>query len=351
MADLIFPPSLAPLIKRVTWTLERNEAAFTSPLANTVQRVTRHGARWRASIEMTPLDQDESAVLAAWLDQVSRVDHVGLVPVVHNRMTGSEGAGMPSLTSDFSSGTEIAGWAAGYKQGLLRNPYPQSGELVVYSGGTTSNFATRPLSVATGLPYLVTFDVPPQATVGAVAVFGASLTPTYFANNALPVAGRIMVPVTPVNGQIVPVLYPGNGSQQYAQSRFSRVSVNRCFLVEGAQPAGSNTIVVYCGLSESPQAALRVGQFVNVQAAGGWQLVRLRHDVDLIGGVNYGTEPVTHLGRAMFEPALRSAVANNASIQHVDPVCRMRLATPNSSATTDAPMFGGFAFDMIEDLP
>lgn len=351
MADLIFPPSLAPLIKRVTWTLERNEAAFTSPLANTVQRVTRLGARWRASIEMTPLDQDESAVLAAWLDQASRVDHVGLLPVVHNRMAGSESAGMPSLTGDFTSGAEVAAWAAGYQLGLLRNPYAQSGELVVYSGGTTSNFATRPLSVAAGLPYLVTFDVPPQPIVGAVGVFGASLTPTYFANNALPAAGRIMVPVTPVNGQIVPVLYPGNGTQQYAQSRFSRVTVNRCFLVEGAQPAGSNNIVVYCGLSESPQAALRVGQFVNVQTAGGWQLVRLRHDVDLIGGVNYGNEPVTHLGRAMFEPALRSAVANNASIQHVDPVCRMRLATPNSSATTDAPMFGGFAFDMVEVLP
>lgn len=109
-------------------------------------------------------------------------------------------------------------------------------------------------------------------------------------------------------------------------------------------------MIAYGGQSVAPQLLFKRGQFLELQTSRGWQLVRLQHDVDQIAGINYGSVTVAHVGRMTFEPALRGSVAVNAAIQHVSPVCRMRLATSESTAVVDAPNFSGFTFDMLEDI-
>lgn len=347
MADLIFPPSLLPT--RVTWTLQRNVATYTSPLSYASQRNDQNrSARWRATIEMPPLAPDDAAQLSTWLDQISRGEHVGLVPVHQNSISGTESAGLQSLTGLMSSAAEVAVWQSTYNQGLAYLPYAQSGDLVIYAANTTNNFATRPVNVTVGLPYLVTIDAPPQVSPGSASVFSAALATSLFTTPAL--VGRATVQLTPTTTQLVPVLSPTNGAMPFSQSRYSNVKLNRCMLAEQASAAGSNTLIAYCGFSSLPQLLFKRGQFVELQTSRGWQLVRLEHDVDLIPGGVYGSVNVGHVGRMTFEPALRGSVAVNAAIQHVMPVCRMRLATPESTAVIDAPNFSGFTFDLVEDI-
>ncbi len=349
MADLIFPPSLNGFVRRITWTLERSVLAPTSPLSFTTQRIDQgRTARWRASVEMTTLDPDQAALLATWLDQISRAEHVGLVPVVQNTISGTESANLQPLTGLMSSPAEVAVWQASYYQGLALPPYEQSGDLVIYAGNTTNNFATRPVNVTVGLPYLVSIDAPPQVSPGSASVFSAALASSLFTASLL--VGRATVQLTPTTTQLVPLLRPTSGAAAFTQSRYSNVKINRCLLAEQASAAGANTLIAYGGQSVAPQLLFKRGQFLELQTSRGWQLVRLQHDVDQLAGINYGSVTVAHVGRMTFEPSLRGAVAVNAAIQHVSPVCRMRLARPESVSTSDTPLFSAFSFDLVEDI-
>lgn len=349
MADLIFPPSLVP--KRVEWTLERNVAAFESPLTYTAQRVSRASARWRASIEMPRLDASETAMLSAWLDQVSKAENCGLVPVFQNYMLGTETAGFVSGQAPFSAANIAAEWNGqrGFTNGLLLPPYFQSGDLVVYSGNSTANQTVSAFSATSGLPYAVILDVPIQTNPPAWYVANAGVSTIQF--SAPDVVGRSIAALfAPAGGQLVVGLRPGNGATPFTQSRYSSLTVNRILIAQGTAAAGSSTVQVYAGNSNAPGLAMRKGQFCQIATSRGYELKRLSVDVDLIGGVVLNGVTVNHLGRAVFEPALRGSVAASAAILTHQPVCRMRLAQAQSSSTIDAPMFGGFAFEMLEEI-
>lgn len=349
MADLIFPPSLIP--KRVVWTLARNIGAYESPLSNTAQRISRAAARWRASIEMPKLDAGESAILSAWLDQVSKAENCGLVPVFQNYMLGTETAGFLSSQAPFTAQNVAAEWNGqrGFALGMLVPPYFQSGDMVVYSGNSTDNQAVSGFTAISGLPYAAVLDAPIQLNPPSWYVASAGLSSIVF--NGVGVIGRsIWAGFAPNGAQVVIGLRPGNGAVPFTQSRFSSLTLNRILIAQANAAAGSTYVQMYGGNSNAPGMAMRRGQFFQVATSRGFELKRLSVDVDLIGGVTLNGVGVNHLGRASFEPALRGSVATNAAILTHQPVCRMRLAQAESAATIDAPMFGGFAFEMLEEI-
>jgi len=352
MTDILFPPGLCP--RRITWTLERAVATYESPLSFASQRVARTGARWRASIEMPPLDQTETGLLSSWLNQISRAENCGIVPVFQNagEYQTLTDAAFADLQPEWTEPNAFAGWT----QNSTENTPSLSGrDLLVYStsGTTSGNLArySRQFTVTSGLPYLVTVTIPDQWSPGGYVISDAVSVTLVNARTPIPAAGQYRHLVYTTTGLIQVLLYPGNGEGAFVKSRYRRVSVARCHIAQGAVAAGARSMTLYggrqaVGFNRTHQA----GQFINLETASGWQLVQLVGDVEQISANTINGVNVTHHGRAIFEPPLRAAMVNMAGSQHLQPTCRMRLAEPNSSATIDAPMFGGFAFDMVEWL-
>lgn len=351
MTDIVFPPGLLP--SRVTWTLERAAATFESPLSFASQRVNRSGARWRASIEMPPSDQFESGLLSAWLDQISRADNCGLLPVFQNRLAGnSGGASFSELQVPWDLRNPSLDWSILNLQGAAL--FVANRDLSVYSttGVSVSNQARafRTFTVTANAPYLVTVDIPPQHTGGGYAI-GDTITNLVDARVPPPGFGRFRHVVYPTTTSLEIYLTPTNGQQSFTNSRFSSLSVCRTFVAQTGVAAGGSTVTLTGNTNTgNPAQALShgVGQFLAIQTSAGWELKRLTTDVHTIGGGSLAGLGVGHLGRATFEPPLRGAVTALAPIEQLLPVCRMRLAEPNSSSTIDAPMFGGFSFDLLE---
>lgn len=350
MTDILFPPGLIP--RRVTWTLERAVATYESPLSFASQRVARSGARWRASIEMPPLDNTETGLLNGWLDQISRAENCGIVPVFQN-------ASAYQTLTDAAFAEQQPAWTdpnafTGWTQNSTQNTPSLSGrDLLIYStsGTTSGNLAqyARNITVTANLPYLVTIDIPDQWTPGGYLISDAVSVIFVNSRTPVPLPGRYRHVVYSTTGLLRVVLSPGNGEGAFVKSLFRRVSVARCHIAQGAVAAGARSMTLYggrqvAGFDRTHQA----GQFINLETASGWQLVRLVGDVEQIGANTINGVSVTHHGRAVFEPPLRAAMVNMAGSQHLQPTCRMRLAEPNSSATIDAPLFGGFAFDLVE---
>lgn len=346
MADILFPPLLCPAA--ITWTLERNIGAFESPLSFATQRVARAGARWRATLQMPPMEADDAALLSSWLDQISRPENCGLVPVVQNRDAGTETAGFVSAQAPFTAANVVNDWngSRGFANGLLIPPYYQSGDLVLRSGNTTSNSSGSGFTATAGLPYAAVLDTPLQISPPTWQVTGAALTPVHF--TAAAVQGRSVAVWNAVGSQNAIVLGVGNGVTAFVQSRFTSLTLNRILLVQGATAAGASQMFVFGGNSAAPSLAMRRGQFFEVRTSAGFELKRLMTDVDFIAGVTFNGNSVNHLGRAVFEPALRGGAADLAAVLTHKPVCRMRLAEPNSSATADGPLFTGTTVDLVE---
>ena len=346
MADILFPPLLCPAA--ITWTLERSIGVFESPLSFATQRVVRSGARWRATVQMPPMDAESAALLTAWLDQISRAENCGLVPVAQNRDAGTEAATFVSAQAPFTAANVVNDWngSRGFAAGLLIPPYYQSGDLVLYSGNTTENRTAPAFSATAGLPYAAVLDVPLQPAPPTWRVTGASGSPVHF--TSVGVQGRSIGTWNAVTAQNVVDLFIGNGSTPFTQSRYTSITLNRILITEQTASAGATRVTLMGGNSAAPALAMRRGQYFEIRTSAGWELKRLTTDVDLIAAVTFNGNSVNHFGNAVFEPALRGSVAANAAILTHKPVCRMRLAEPNSSSTADGPLFTGATFDLVE---
>lgn len=343
MADIPFPPGLAP--RRVTWTLERAVATFESPLSFASQRVARAGARWRTSIEMPPLEAPDSRLLSGWLDQVSRADNCGLVPVFQNTLASEAHIqlGANKLRTWADGELTAGGWVA------AANLFPsvQSGFLRLQAFGGTGPLA-RSVTVAASQAHVVVVDLPAFSSGWVVVVrTGASFATLLYDSSAVgPLSpGRLVIPVVPTTNALQVSLF--NTVSTSAEVTYGDVAVYQCALSNSAAAASATAFQMqgYGNYSGAPTAGFslfKLGQFFSVRTTRGIELKRAGKDIMLQGSAGGPATVAT-----AFEPPLRGALAMNEPILHL-PFCRMRLTEPNSSATIDAPLFGGFAFDLVE---
>ena len=343
MADIAFPSPLCP--RRVTWTLERAVATFESPLSFASQRVARAGARWRASVEMPPLDAADSFALSACLDQVSRADNVLLMPVFQNTLASEAHIqlGANKLRSWADGELTAGGWVP------AANLYPsvQSGYLRLQAFGGTGALS-RSVTVAASQAHVVVVDLPVFSSGWIVVVrTGASFATLLYDSSAVgPLSpGRLVIPVVPTTTALQISLF--NTVSTSAEVTYGDVAVYQCALSNATAAAGATAFQMqgYGNYSGAPTAGfslLKAGQFFSVRTTRGVELKRAGKDIMLQGS---GGGPVTVA--TYFEPPLRGALASAEPVLHL-PYCRMRLAEPNSAVTIDAPNFGGFAFDLVE---
>lgn len=349
MADLIFPPSLLPT--RVTWTLQRNVATYTSPLSYASQRNdVNRSARWRATIEMPPLAADEAALLSTWLDQISRGEHVGLVPVFQNTALSRE-SGFPAFVDLNSAWTAQPTLSAWTQSGLIGPAYVSNGQVAMVRAGAPMGFITRSFAVTSQLPYYFASDVAPQQTPGGVVVGNGGNTILYFDNRGAPVIGRSSGVVYSSNAAIQVTL---DVSTAFRASRFASFRLHRCYITEVSAAAGSYAVQINGGDPANAVAnivrMMAAGQFFAIQSSRGWELKRATLGAEGITGSAINGVATAGSCQLSFEPALRGSVSANAGVAADQPVCRMRLATPESTAVVDAPNFSGFTFDLIEDI-
>lgn len=350
MADILWPPGLVP--KRVVWTLQRNIATPRSPLSGTTQRWTRSGSKWRASIDMPILNSIESGLLTSFLDLVSRGDNVGLVPVFQNDSAGVESglSQFRSLNAPWAEQPSFANWT---HQGLVSPPYLSGGNLVLRANtGTPTPEFRRTFSAVAGLPYFFAVYVPPQQYPAGFVVGNAAFTQLYFDNRAAPSIGLITGVVTS-NTPSITIAF--TSPQPFQPAIFGAFTLSRCYVAQSAQAAGATSVTLNGSdpANQSPAnlvRAIRPGQFAMVRANGRLELKRVCSAVDTVTGVSIGAVGTAGFGDMRIEPALRGAVSASAEIVTEQPFCRMRLAEPESTSTIDAPLFGGFAFDMVEEF-
>jgi len=322
-------------------------ATYTSPYSFTSQRNDLgRAARWRATIEMPPLAADDAALLSTWLDQISRGEHVGLVPVHQNAISGTEGAtaAFANLQQPWASG----GLSGITGTGILVDVRVVDGLVIVLSSNMPPGFLTKSFTVVPNAYYEITIDAPPQEAYVRVQAFDGTATPL-IANPGDRIYGRRTYVVSPTTNSLFVTIHAGRDSDSFTESFYGDLKVVRLMTVQTAQPAGGNAVRAWGGLNGALDN-FKVGQFVQLQTSRGFEMKRVLRSSRQIGGVFNNGVLVNHFGILSFEPALRGSVAVNAPIIHIDPVCRMRLATSESTAVVDAPNFSGFTFDMVEDI-
>ncbi|MCK9194052.1 MAG: hypothetical protein M0P19_09305 [Nevskia sp.] len=343
MTDILMPPTLRPA--SMTWTLERNEARFESPTSRTVQRVARGGDRWRCTLQLPQLVDDDAGALNAWLDQISRADNAALVPVTQNALIGeSAGTAFADQQILFANRQPALDWTS---IGLLQPIYTRSGDAVLYA--MTTSAARRIFPVTQGLPYEIIIDIPPQTFPGGYYISNVGGLDIN-RRDAPPGAGEFRHLVIAGSANLTLFLYAGNGNQSYIPSHFRRVSVARVYLNEAAAAAGAVQLPIYGGASGIVTRTLAAGQFFNVVSGAGLELKRVQADVDQIGAITLNGITVNHLGRCVFEPALRGPVPINSAISTLSPLCRMLLATATASSTISPPIRHGVTLELVEDV-
>jgi len=342
------PPSLRP--ESMTWTLERNEARFESPTSRTVQRVARGGDRWRCTMQLPDLVDEQAGALNAWLDAISRADNAGLVPVAQNLPVGdSASANFAERQALWTDRAPSLDWTS---LQLVQPIYVRSSDAVLYATSITApnqSSAYRNFTVTAGLVYELIIDIPPQQYPGGYFVYNPGGT-TVNARDTPPGAGQFRHLITAGSNQITVLLYAGNGAQGFIPSYFRRVSLARVFLAESAAAAGATTMTILGGSSATLNRSAAAGQFFNVVTTAGLELKRLQVDVDQIGGATLGGNAVNHLGRCVFEPALRGPLPINSAISTAAPVCRMVLAEATATSSISAPIRHGITLELVEDV-
>ena len=349
MTDIVWPPGLLP--SEMTWSLVRNQQRSRNPYSGTMQRNDRGGDLWSCRLQMPTLAEPDSGLLAAWMDQISRAGNAGLVPVFQNFSRGqSAAAAFAQLQAPWFERDASLDWTG---QTLLATVYLRNRDLTLYASGSASAGTearlSRSFTVAQGLPYLVTFDIPVQTQPGGYRITDGSTT-LVDQRAAPPGAGRFMHLVYPGTTTLQVFLYAETGQQAFASSRFTAVSVQRAFIAQTTANAGGTLVNLFGAASAAvPSLTHGVGQFISVQTSAGWELKRLISDIDMISSSTINGVSVLHQGRALVEPALRGTVSANAGTVHRDPVCRMILNEAVSAASVQAPLRSGFVFELIED--
>lgn len=353
MTDFIHPPGIHPT--QVTWSLVRNQQRATSPYSGTVQRNDRGGDLWRCRLEYPDLSPENSGILMGWLDRVSRGGNAALVPVFQNR-TGVrsrarslQAAVHANLITPFYRDTPPFGFT---NIGSMFPLYSLDFDLAARANtGAAGAGSARTFTGLAAVPYLLTVDVPDQYQNPGHIVNDSS-NATILNRNNTRLSGRIQDVITvPADGQITLVLYPAGGNLAFERSRWTAIELQRAYVTQAAATAGQTALRVTGHVNELGGNNIPVfaaGQFVNVQTSRGMELKRLTSEAEMLGGGSLNGVGVLHFGRLEFEPALRGAVASNAVVQHINPVCRMLLSEAVSNAVTTAPLRSGFAIEMIE---
>jgi hypothetical protein len=83
-------PEILPA--KATWGLKSNTESFTSPLNSSTQTTSRPGARWKASIQTTPLTSKQAAALDVFLASLEGM--AGRFLLWPHTRPGSQGAGI-----------------------------------------------------------------------------------------------------------------------------------------------------------------------------------------------------------------------------------------------------------------
>lgn len=341
MTDIAFPSLIGAA--QLDWRLDRNVAVFTNPISKTVQRVARGGDRWHATVTVPTIQGSDAARVSAWLDQVSRGDNWGLVPVFQNDTTGTESASanFSSLQGPWAT-AGLTGWSA---TNCIQN-YVSDGMLVLFSGSTAPGYISKTFTVVVGAPYEIIVDTPPQSGNNRItAICGSTVLS---GDAAAPVYGRRRIIVTPTTTAMTVFLYAGGDTDTFSRAVYGDLSITRAFTIETAAAAGSTELLVQGGLDGTDN--FKAGQFVCISTTAGMELKRVMRTVRMIGGVTVNGININHFGRLSIEPALRGSVAASEAINHVSPWCRMQLANPSSQAVIGPPLRHGFSVELIEDV-
>jgi hypothetical protein len=321
-----------------SWRLERTVLTAESPFGKSKQRVEFDGYAWRCALRCPPYDDDDAAVLEAWLDQVSRGDSSLYLCPPQNTLRGSWQPAEQVINGTFIA-SATTGWIAEAGTTLSVN----ARRLKVKATGAGAAAFYQDISTEAGKPHILICDVQ-NGTVSngdgngffGVAVYdstGAILEQFGFALS---------------DGRLALLFYPSGttsrlrhnarttASGQYAY--LSNVSVCRCLTVSGGGQTGN--VLIVDGGPANTNAALKVGQFVSLRVKNRWQMVRLTEDFDTDSA---------GAGTLRFEPALRDVPIDGEPVLVRNPFVRMNLAESASEAQLDAPKHRGFAVDAIED--
>ena len=351
MTDIAFPTLIGGA--QLDWKLERNVTQLSNPLSKTIQRVVRGGDRWRATVQIPVLVGDEAARVCAWLDQISRGDNAGLVPVFQNDTTSVESGGtyFAEMQASWRNRAPALDWTS---VNLVSTPYVSGLYANLYSGATAGAYMQRTFTVIANLPYNVVLDVPAQVTPGSMVVGNAGFSTIYYDGRPAPASGRIAITVVPTTSALSIQLAPANGTTTFAQSLFGDLSISRAYVAQSVSAAGANNVQIIGSDNANVVAnlvpAFKAGQFLTITTSKGFELKRLQNPVETITGSVLNTIAVSGSGRAYFEPALRGSVAINAGIKHLVPWCRMLLASPTSQSNVTPPLRHAFSFDLMEDV-
>lgn len=316
----------------LTFSLERNDARPVNPLGNTVQNLIRSGYRWRAGLHVPLRETEDSAVLAAWLDQVSRGDRQLYLTPPQNSVRGNWNPAELIVNGTLLNGV-TSGWTA-ENSTLSVN----ARRLKVQATSTAAAYAKQQLSGAeANKPHVVIADfMPGSGTTGALEIIDSAYA-VIEQSQQLTFQGRAVVLYYP--SSTTPWLrVTCNDGVSGHDTKWNNISSSRCLLVNGGGQTGTSLNVD--GGPVSINAALKVGEFVTLRTKNQWQMVRLTEDFDTDASGN---------GVLRFEPALRYAPLDGAPIIVRNPFTRFMMANDVSAAAINVPILGSYNFEVVED--
>lgn len=144
MTILAFPTLSLSAPSGMTFRLEHNTMAATSPLNKTVQTAELPGAMWHASLTWDLLEDGDARIMKAWLAQLrGRAGRFYLHDYTHPTPSGTA-AGTPLVKGAGQSGASIItdGWTPNQTALLKAGDYISIGSQLLVVTATVSSDAT-----------------------------------------------------------------------------------------------------------------------------------------------------------------------------------------------------------------
>lgn len=312
------------------WRLERSQDVAVNPFGRTRHRTEFDGYVWRCALTCPKYNDEDAAVMEAWLDQVSEADHQLYVSPPQNQLRGAWAT--PELVSN---GTFAGGVTTGWT-GTGATLSVNARRLKVKNSGAAIGYARQSLAVTADVPYVLLVDLYAGSTKNwrLRLLDGADVEEhvSYYDQ-----AGR--VPIVHIPGSTTLKLELGcNTAVAGDDVKFGGVRMARCLLIDDSLAVGNELKVK--GGPPSVDGAIKAGQFVTVRLWNGSQLMRLIEDLDT---------DASGKGTLKFGTALRAGVLGGGPVIIHAPFMRATLDAPVSESQLEAPNFKGFAVDAIED--
>lgn len=309
MAEYTFPPHIA--VAEIEWRLADLTGRFSSPLSGAVRTVSR-GQRWACAIKLQTLASADRHYMQAWLAAIRGGSSRIWIADPSATFRGSFAA--PELVTNGSPIAATTDWTTSNAE-LVLSADSLNGLRLSRTGVTgdrTAQFAavTTVASAPYALRWLLTAG---RGNVRAAAYAGTSAGASgLLSGTTRATAARYVEALTPSGTTThVSVADFTAGRSAGAFQFVSGVSLARCGLVNGASQTG--VLLIVDGLPASTSGLARAGDMFEV----GGELKRLTADVDTDGSGN---------AALMFEPALRSAPADNVPVIFTKPAGRFVLA-------------------------